>query len=78
MRTIDDLPDDLAARADRLRRRLGLSRAELIRRALRLYLERAPEGEGVVSPERVFGLWRGRGVDGPAWQERLRSEWDHD
>jgi len=66
------------ARADRLRRRLGLSRAELIRRALRLYLERAPEGEGAVPPERVFGLWRGRGLDGLAWQERLRSEWDRD
>ncbi len=76
MRTIIDLPEDLVARLDRLRRQAGVSRAELVRRAVRHYLEHVSGTTARIPPGKVFGLWQGRGVDGLAYQERIRGEWD--
>lgn len=39
MKTAISMPDTLAAAVDRLAQRLGVSRSELIQRALRAYLE---------------------------------------
>ena len=70
MRTIVDIPERERGRLDALARRCGLSRAELIRRAIAAYLER--EQENVAN---AFGIWRDRVEDGIAYQERLREEW---
>ena len=71
MRTIIELPEDQLAALDTLCRRDNISRAEAIRRAVAQHvrLERAAE------PERAFGLWRKRPVDGLKYQRRLRGEW---
>ncbi|GIX16947.1 MAG: hypothetical protein KatS3mg119_1133 [Rhodothalassiaceae bacterium] len=72
MRTIVTIPEELAARLDAVARRRGISRAEAIRHAIRIYLSsEAAERRG------MFGAWRDRGIrDGLAWQRRLREEWD--
>jgi hypothetical protein len=71
MRTIVDLPKNALAALTRLCRREKISRAEAVRRAVSLYLgqqARQPEAE-------VFGLWRGRKLEGRAYEDRLRDEW---
>jgi hypothetical protein len=71
MRTIVDIPEvQLQPIAEQCRRE-SISRAELVRRAIELYLEQR-RGEG----GDVFGLWRDRGHDGVEYQRALRSEWD--
>lgn len=72
MRTIVDLPETQIEALKALGGPRGLSRAELVRRAVAEYLARhRPEGEGT-----AFGLWRDRGEDGRRYQERLRREWE--
>ena len=72
MRTIIDLPDAQLEALDGICRRDGISRAEAIRQAVTLLMrQRGASRSGV-----AFGIWRGRrGVDGLAYQERLRREW---
>jgi metal-responsive CopG/Arc/MetJ family transcriptional regulator len=74
MRTIIELPDEQLRALDRLRRRLGISRAEAIRRALRGYLADEAVDEGEADP--AFGLWSARGDAAAADLRRLRDEWD--
>lgn len=72
MRTIVDLPEDQIEGLRRLGQREGLSRAELLRRAVAAYLERqGSPGE----MEEAFGLWRQSPVDADGQVERLRDEW---
>ena len=72
MRTVIDLPDEQIEPLKALASSLNVSRAELIRRAVADYLRRfeAP------ADDTAFGIWRQRGEDGLASQERMRSEWD--
>ena len=71
MRTIIDLPDAAREALDALCRRDGISRAEAVRRAVAT-LVRLARASG---PDPAFGLWRGRAVDGLAYERRLRQEW---
>ncbi len=70
MRTIIDLPADQIDALDKICQREQISRAEAIRRAVSLLIRAGDPGDGV-----AFGLWRDRGEDGLAYQERLRREW---
>ena len=70
MRTIVDLPDPERAQLDALCRQRGLSRAEALRQALRLWLQQQKPEHG-----QVFGLWRDRHEDSLALQQSLRQEW---
>ncbi len=72
MRTIVDLPEQQIERLREIGDRQGLSRAELVRRAVAEYLARH-QGEG---GEEAFGLWKKRKVDGLAYQDKLRKEWE--
>ena len=49
-----------------------ISRAELIRQAVALYIEKFKPADSV---EEAFGLWKTRQADGLAYQTRLREEW---
>ena len=79
MRTIIDLEDTQVSRLDAWAKAEKVSRAEAVRRAVNLMLERAaaPQGTG-------FGLWAqgdnaGKGVplerDGLVLQRAMRDEW---
>lgn len=71
MRTIIEIPDEQIPVVAKQCRRESISRAELIRRAIALYLRQ----RGQQSAE-IFGLWKDRGLDGIEFQHRLRAEWD--
>ena len=72
MRTIIELPSDQIEALDALCHRDGISRAEAIRRAVARHLQ----AERAAEPDRAFGLWRARPVDGLRYERRLRREWD--
>jgi hypothetical protein len=72
MRTIIDLPPAQLDALDAWCRRDGISRAEAIRRAVAATVGQQAAG----GREAAFGLWRDRKVDGLAWQQRMREEWD--
>lgn len=77
MCTIDDIPDDLAAELTTLAQRRGISRAELIRRALAAYLDLIPAESkaGKDALEAAYGIWKDRNIDGVEYQRKLRDEW---
>jgi len=71
VRTLVSIEESQIRKLDRLAARAGESRAALIRRAVREYLERqTPTAEA-----EAFGLWGESETDGLAYQERLRAEW---
>lgn len=74
MRTIIEIPDEQLRALDAWRRTRGMTRAEAVRRAVAGLLQ--DEDEVRTAVESAFGLWRGRGIDGLAEQDRLRAEWD--
>ena len=71
MRTIIDLPESERALLDAHCRQQGLSRAEAMRRALRLWLD-----QQTPTSASVFGLWRDRPGDALQLQQALREEWE--
>ena len=71
MRTLVDLPDAELKELTELSRARGTSRAQLIRLAVAGFLEQNRPGL-----EGSFGLWKQRRVDGIAYQETARGEWD--
>jgi len=72
MRTLVDIPEKSIEALEAVTERLGISRAEAVRRAISHYL-RYVERPG--SAEDFFGLWRKCAKDALAQQRRLRAEW---
>ena len=72
MRTIVELPEQQIEALKAMSEQEGLSRAELMRRAVAEYLTHH-QGEAGKS---AFGLWQERGLDGLSQQQQLRQEWD--
>jgi Arc/MetJ-type ribon-helix-helix transcriptional regulator len=70
VRTIVDLPELERDQLDALCRQRGISRAEALREALRLWLEQQRPQH-----RQVFGLWRDRSQDALTIQDDLRQEW---
>ena len=71
MRTLVDIPAEDLDLVNGIAKKLDISRAELVRRAISFYLEphRSDPAAG------AFGIWRERPVDGLEYQERIRGEW---
>jgi hypothetical protein len=72
MRTIIELPADQLEALDSLCEREGISRAEGVRRAVAEHV-RQHQSDRV---SQAFGIWRARGVDGLAYEQRVRREWN--
>lgn len=70
MRTLVDIPDRQIKELTAICEAEKVSRAEVIRQAIASYIEKKKP----VTVE-AFGLWKGRKVDGLAYQEQVRSEW---
>ena len=66
-----DLPEDQLSSLDGICRRESISRAEAIRRAVDLLVR----DRAAAAAHAAFGLWRGKGRDGLAYQDRVRREW---
>lgn len=71
-RTLVGFPDEDFEELDTLSEIQHVSRAELIRQAVALYIEKFKPAD---NPEEAFGLWKTRETDGLAYQTRLREEW---
>jgi len=71
MRTLVDIPAEDLDLVNGIAKKLNISRAEFVRRAISFYLEphRSDPAAG------AFGIWRERPVDGLEYQERIRGEW---
>lgn len=82
MRTIVDIPDDQIKALDRIGTREKLSRAELVRRAVSRFLELESPKTPRPMLNDIFGIARTGdkrffdGLDGLAYERRIRSEWD--
>ncbi len=77
MRTIIDLPEPDVSALDAQTKRLGISRAEAVRRAVAQYLATLQTPTPVAPAQNVFGLWADRADVGDAldYERRLRDEW---
>ena len=73
MQTILNLPEQQIYQLNKLSQERQVSPDEIVSSALSEYLP--AQDETII--DRVFGLWADRHEDGLAYQERLRSEWDH-
>lgn len=71
MRTLIDIGEAELKALDRMAQAENVSRASLVRRAVRDFLDRHRRG----SEAEAFGLWGDRVVDGLAYQDEVRSEW---
>jgi metal-responsive CopG/Arc/MetJ family transcriptional regulator len=70
MRTLIDIPEKQLQELTVISQAQHVSRAEVIREAINLYLASKQRSE----PD-AFGLWLDCQVDGLAYQEQVRSEW---
>jgi metal-responsive CopG/Arc/MetJ family transcriptional regulator len=70
MRTLIDIPENELERLDSIAREARRSRASMVREAIVEYLTNHE-----TSSDSAFGLWGKRGVDGLAYQKKVRSEW---
>jgi len=70
MRTIIDLPTSDLRHLTALGDERGLSRTEVIRQAIKIFLTFHRK-----SPDKAFGLWKDRSEDGLRYQQALRAEW---
>ena len=72
MRFLADIPDADVEWLDSLAAEQGVSRAELVRRAVAAY-RADPSGDAI---DNAFGIWRTRGDigDGLRYQRRLRGK----
>ncbi|HEX5327961.1 MAG TPA: CopG family transcriptional regulator [Acetobacteraceae bacterium] len=71
MRTLVDLPEPELRALSELGQRQGVSRAALIRDAVRAYLADRTRHR----TEDAYGLWGQSVVDGLVLQRQLREEW---
>jgi metal-responsive CopG/Arc/MetJ family transcriptional regulator len=72
MRTLVDIPDDLLNNVDDLAKHAHISRAEIIRRALRSWIQKTQS----THHKEVFGILKGKlEQDSVLLQQNLRDEW---
>ena len=73
MRTIIDIPDNLLSVLEAEVKTTKLSRSELIRQAISLFVQERTNSRK--SKDDVFGIWKKRKVDGLIYEQNLRKEW---
>jgi N-glycosylase/DNA lyase len=71
MRTLIDIPDDDFKLLQSVVKKLAISRAEFVRRAIAISL--APYRRTM--NHEAFGLWASHPIDGIEYQEKVRAEW---
>lgn len=71
-RTLVGFSDKDIQELDALSEIKHVSRAELIRQAVSIYIEKF---KPVERSEEAFGLWETKKIDGLTYQEKLREEW---
>jgi hypothetical protein len=64
------LPEQVEALTE-ISRRQGVSRAEVVRRAIDMYLKQRPSER----EDRAFGIWKKRRRDALRYEDKIRAEW---
>lgn len=72
MKTAISIPDDVFAQAERVAKRLGLSRSELFTKAVQAFVATRVEGNITASYDAAFGA--GPDVEGDAHEESFQRE----
>jgi len=72
MKTAISIPDDVFAQAERVAKRLGLSRSELFTKAVQAYMATRVEGNVTASYDAAFGS--GSDTEANAQEESFRRE----
>ncbi|MBN1959955.1 MAG: CopG family transcriptional regulator [Deltaproteobacteria bacterium] len=72
MRTIVDIPSEHLKPLKDICRRLKISRAEAIRKAITKYIQQTQ----IAAPDKVFGLWKNRDINARDYEDSLRNEWE--
>ena len=72
MRTIIEIPDEQLKKLSYICEREDISRAEVIRKAISLYLQ----DNIAVKNDYSFGIWKNKAIDSVAYQNKLREEWE--
>ena len=81
MRTVIDLPDEQVQALDALGADLSQSRAELVRRAVDLYLSEDKKRRSDAAVDSYHGFLSNvldafDGLDADAYMQKIRGEWD--
>ena len=71
VRTLVDIPAEDLQLVNGIAKKLAISRAEFVRRAIASYLE--PHRTDPAAE--AFGIWRSHPVDGLDYQDKIRGEW---
>ena len=71
-RALVGIPESDLQSLDALSQAQHVSRAELIRQAVSMYLAQFKPAEDA---NEAFGLWKEAGVDGLVFQNQMRDEW---
>jgi metal-responsive CopG/Arc/MetJ family transcriptional regulator len=71
MRTLVDIPNEDLELIDGVVKKLSISRAEFVRRAITKSLEPHRQAQ----EHEAFGIWQKRAVDGVKYERRMRREW---
>lgn len=72
MRTIIELPNEQLQMLEVICAQEHASRAEVIRRAVKKYLQEKQTGEDC----NAFGLWKKKKIDALKYETTLRAEWE--
>ena len=76
MRTLVDIPDGDLAIISAVVKAQSISRAEFVRRAIAQSLNAYRKEQVKIARDAAFGILAGRGIDGMAYQEGIREEWE--
>lgn len=74
MRVLADIPQPDINALKPVCAKSNISRAEAIRRAVRFYIQQNQPAD--TKEDKAFGLWKNNPVDGLAYQNKIRSEWE--
>ncbi len=81
MRTIVDIPENQIKALDLLGKKEDLSRAELVRRAVKTYLDIEQQNKSAGGLDKHFGFLKDDlqpfdGLDALEYERKMRAEWD--
>ncbi|WP_433637878.1 CopG family transcriptional regulator [Kluyvera georgiana] len=72
-RILLDLSDEVIRRLDELKQQRNMPRAELLREAVEMYLEKQNQAEQAIAG--ALGIWQECEDDGVEFERQLREEW---
>ena len=72
MRTIIDIPTEQLIPLDSICTDESISRAEVIRRAIKDYIAK----KDTIKNTDIFGIWKDKNIDSITYQNKIRDEWE--